>query len=74
MITTIKEINEAYSTLSPSLKDYFDDNCWNYEQAYLYYSEHWANQDRSEKELAVMAIEQVLSTINALKDDTYGAY
>jgi len=74
MITTIKKINEAYSTLSPSLKDYFDDNCWNYEQAYLYYSEHWGFKDRSDNQLAMMAIDHVLSTINALKDNTYGAY
>jgi len=74
MITTIKAIDEAYSTLSPALKDYFDEHCWTYEQAYLYYSEHWAYQDRSDERIAMMAIEHVLSAIDALKNDTYGAY
>jgi hypothetical protein len=74
MITTINEINKAYESLSPSLKDYFDNHEWTYEQAYLYYSEHWAYQDRSDEQIVMMAIDHVLTMINALKNDTYGAY
>lgn len=70
----IKEIQEAYDSLSDSLKDYHNKHCWNYEQAYLYYSEHWAYKDRSDEQIAMMAIDHVLQTIASLKDDTYGAY
>lgn len=74
MITMIKEINEAYNSLSDSLKDYFDKNCWTYEQAYLYYSEHWAYVDRSDEQISIMAIDHVLSSIENLNNGTYGAY
>jgi hypothetical protein len=70
----IKEINEAYDSLTPSLKEYFNEYCWNYDQAYLYYSEHWAYTDRSDEKISLMAIDHVLGAINALKTDTYGAY
>jgi hypothetical protein len=74
MITMIKEINEAYETLSPTLKYYHDTYCWTYEQAYVYYKDHWAYQDRSDKEIVMMAIDHVLTTIQSLKNGTYGAY
>jgi hypothetical protein len=74
MITMIKEINEAYESLTDSLKDYFNEYCWNYDQAYLYYSEHWAYQDRSDEQIALMAIDHVLSSIENLNAGTYGAY
>ena len=74
MITMIKEINEAYESLSDSLKDYFNEYCWNYDQAYLYYSEHWAYTDRSDEQIALMAIDHVLSSIENLNAGTYGAY
>ena len=71
---TIDLLESAYTSLSDDLKDYHDKHCWNYEQAYLYYSEHWAYKDRSDEQIANMAIDHVLTTINNLNNGTYGAY
>jgi ADP-glucose pyrophosphorylase len=74
MITMINDIQEAYENLSPAMKAYFDKHEWNYEQAYLYYSEHWAYQDRSDEQIVMMAIDHVLTMIYSLDNGTYGAY
>lgn len=73
-MNTIELIDKAYESLTDDLKDYHTKYCWNYEQAYLYYSEHWAYKDRSDEQIVMMAIDHVLTAIHALKTGTYGAY